>query len=74
MQRERKKRSKWRAGVWLVFLSCVALLSYLLVQGLFASADPLLKLEAFAGFFVLGCVFLLVARRSGTKNKESSDS
>jgi peptidoglycan/LPS O-acetylase OafA/YrhL len=67
----RKKRSKWRLTVWLVFVGCVALIAYLLAYGLFYSADFTLKLEAWAVFFVIGCVLLALYRRSATKKKSS---
>ena len=35
----RRKRWKWRLGVWLVLLGCIGLLAALLVEGLFNSAD-----------------------------------
>ena len=71
---ERRKRSKWRTGVWIVLLGCVALLAGLLVQGFFSSAGLVLKLEAFVGFFVIGCILLLVSRYSGGKKKQNADS
>ena len=68
----RTKRSKWRMSVWAVLVGGIAFLSIILTMGFFRTADFVLQLEAFAGFFVLGCVFLLVSRRSATK-KQSSD-
>ena len=67
----RRKRWKWRLGVWLVLLGCIGLLAALLVEGLFNSADFALKSEAFAGFFSVGCVFLVASRRSGKKKADS---
>ena len=58
-------------SVWLVLVGCVAFLSVILTMGIFRSADFVLQLEAFAGFFVLGCVFLAVSRRSATKKRNS---
>jgi zinc transporter ZupT len=73
MQARRKKRSKWRAGVWSVLVGCVAFLSVILTMGFFGSADLVLRLEAFAGFFVVGCVFLALSRRSSQKKKREAD-
>ncbi len=73
MQARRKKRSKWRVGVWSVLVGCVAFLSVILTMGFFRSADFVLQLEAFAGFFVLGCVFLVLSRRSSQKKKREAD-
>jgi hypothetical protein len=67
----RAKRSKWRTSVWAVLLGCIAFLSIILTMGFFRTADFVLQLEAFVGFFVLGCVFLLVSRRSATKKRDS---
>jgi hypothetical protein len=69
----RSKRSKWRMGVWLVLVGCVAVLSILLTMGLFRNADFVLRLEAFAGFFLVGCVFLAVSRLSARKKKREAD-
>ena len=69
----RKKRSKWRMGVWMVLVGCVAVLSVLLTMGLFRNAGFVLRLEAFAGFFVAGCVFLAVSRLSARKKKREAD-
>jgi purine-cytosine permease-like protein len=53
---------------------CVALISGVLVQGFFGSADLIVKLEAVAGLFVLGCVLLLASRRSGRAKKPGAES
>ena len=66
--------TKWRRGVWLVLIGCVALISGILVQGFFSSAPLVLKLEAFAGFFVFGCVLLAVSRHSGRAKKPGAES
>ncbi len=58
-------------SVWLVLVGGVAFLSVILTMGFFRSADFVLQLEAFAGFFVLGCGFLVVSRRSATKKQRS---
>ena len=68
----RAKRSRWRMSVWAVLVGCIAFLSIILTMGFFRTADFVLQLEAFAGFFVIGCVLLLLSRRSATK-KQSSD-
>jgi zinc transporter ZupT len=70
MEARRRRRSKWRTGVWLVLVGCVALLSFILSAGLFPASDPILRFEAFAGFFVLGCVFLIVSRHSARKKRD----
>jgi hypothetical protein len=70
----RSAGARWRTGVWFVFLLCIALLSALLAQGFFYSAGLMLKLEAFAGFFIVGCVLLIASRRSAGKKKTSSKS
>jgi hypothetical protein len=69
----RKRRSTWRRGVWVVLVGCVALIAYLLVQGLLDSAGPLLKLEGFAVLFVVGCVLLVIYSRSGKKKPKDSE-
>jgi hypothetical protein len=69
----RRRRSKWRTGVWLLLVGCVALLSFILSTGLFPDSDPILKLEAFAGFFVVGCAFLVVSRYSANKKRRDAD-
>jgi hypothetical protein len=69
----RRKPSKWRMSVWLVLVGCIAFLSILLTMGLFRSADFMLRLEAFAGFFVLGCVLLAVSRLSARRKKREAD-
>ena len=68
----RGKRSKWRRSVWFVLVGCVAFLSYVLTMGLFSSADLLLRLEVFAGLFVLGCTFLAVSRYSARKKRRGA--
>jgi hypothetical protein len=73
MRARRRKRSKWRVGVWSVLIGCVAFLSIILTMGFFRSADFVLKLEAFAGFFVVGCVLLALSRRSSQKKKREAD-
>lgn len=73
MEQRRRKRSKWRAGVWSVLVGCVAFLSIILTMGFFRSADLVLRLEAFAGFFVLGCAFLAISRYSARKKKRDAD-
>lgn len=64
---------KWRLAVWLVLVACVAIVAVLLVQGFLASADFVLKAEAFAGFFFVGCVLLLVSRNSGKKQRGETE-
>jgi hypothetical protein len=56
-----------------VLIGCVAFLSIILTMGFFRSADFVLKLEAFAGFFVVGCVLLALSRRSSQKKKREAD-
>lgn len=73
MQARRRKRSTWRTGVWLVLVGCVAFLSIILAMGIFPSAGLVLRLEAFAGFFVLGCVLLAVSRHSAKKKRDAAD-
>jgi Flp pilus assembly protein TadB len=70
----RRKRSRWRTGVWLVLVGCVAFVAWLLAYAVFYSAGATLKLEAWAVFFVIGCVLLALSRRSARKKKPSSDS
>jgi hypothetical protein len=60
-------RRRWKRRLWIVLVGCVAFLSLVLTQGIFYSADFTLKLEAFGGFFVLGCAILAMSRRSGRK-------
>lgn len=71
MKRRRGKRSKWRTGVWFVLVGCIAFLSFILTTGIFPSADLVLKVEVFAGFFVLGCAFLVVSRHSARKKRDA---
>jgi hypothetical protein len=66
----RRGLSKWRLGVWLVLVGCVAVVAAVLVEGLLNSAEFMLKLEVFAGIFVVGCLFLLVSGRSARKKRE----
>lgn len=66
----RRGSSKWRLGVWLVFLGCVALIAVLLVNGVIPDADFMVKLEVFAAIFVAGCVFLVLSNRSARKDKD----
>jgi uncharacterized membrane protein YfcA len=73
MTHARKTRLKWRLAVWLVLVACVAIVAVLLVQGFLASADFVLKAEAFLGFFVVGCVLLLLSRNSGKKQRGEPD-
>ncbi len=73
MEARRRRRSKWRTGVWLVLVGCVALLSFILSTGLFPPSDPILRFEAFAGFFVAGCAFLAISRYSANKKKRDAD-
>jgi hypothetical protein len=73
MEARGRRRSKWRASVWLVLVGCVAFLSVLLTMGVFSSADFILRVEAFAGFFVVGCVFLAVSRYSANKKSRDTD-
>ncbi len=70
----RKKRSRWRMWVWLVLVGCVAFIAYQLAYGFFYSADFTLKVEAWAVFFVVGCVLLALYRRSATNKKGKSGS
>jgi hypothetical protein len=55
------------------FLGCVALIDFLLIEGLMSSADLLLRLEVFAGIFIVGSVFLVAWSRSGKKEKGRSE-
>jgi hypothetical protein len=64
----RRGSSKWKLGVWLVFLGCVALIAALLVNGVLPDAGFTLKAEVFAGIFIFGCVFLVMSSRSGRKD------
>jgi hypothetical protein len=65
----RKRRSKWRVRAWIILIGCVAVMSAVLAEGFFHSADFVLKLEAFAAFFIVGCVLILVSRRSAVRKK-----
>ncbi len=71
--RERRGFSRWRLAVWGVFLGCVALIDFLLVEGLMSSADFLLKLEVFVGLFIVGSLFLVAWSRSGKQRKSESE-
>jgi hypothetical protein len=68
-----KRRSKWRTGVWVVLVACVALIAYVVAQGIFNSAGPTLKLEGFLVLFAVGCIALVIYSRSGKKKGKGSD-
>jgi hypothetical protein len=63
----RSWRSKWRVRVWFVLVGCVGFLSLLLAEGIFYAADFTLKFEAFAGFFIVGCVLLALSHASAKR-------
>jgi hypothetical protein len=73
MEPRRRRRSRWRTSVWLVLVGCVAFLSVILTMGFFSSADFILRVEAFAGFFAAGCVFLAVSRYSSNRKSRDAD-
>jgi hypothetical protein len=49
-------------------------MSGVLAEAFFHSADFVLKLEGFAGFFVVGCLLVLISRRSAVKKKRGGGS